>query len=130
MKDYPLKDRKILVVEDDFSGTIYLNRILEQKGAVILNAVSGLEAVNKVRENPDIDLVLMDIQLPVMDGYKATFEIRQFRPNLIIIAQTAYDRAEDNQILTESGFDDYITKPILGDELIRKLISFLPKINL
>jgi len=130
MKDYPLKDRKILVVEDDFSGTIYLNRILEQKGAVILNAVSGLEAVNKVRENPDIDLVLMDIQLPVMDGYKATFEIRQFRPNLIIIAQTAYDRAEDNQILTESGFDDYITKPILGDELIRKLISFLPKIIL
>ena len=125
MNATPLSGRKILIVEDDFSGRLYLNKILEHRGAVLLNAVTGLEAVNIVRENPDIDLVLMDIQIPVMDGYKATHEIRKYRPDLIIIAQTAYDKAGENSKFSESGFTDYIIKPILIEELIRKLVLYL-----
>lgn len=125
MNEFPLQGRKILIVEDDFSGSIFLNKILERNGAVLLNAVTGLDAVKIVRENPDIELVLMDIQIPVMDGYKATEEIRKFRPDLIIIAQTAYDRAGENGQLTDAGFNDYITKPLMPELLIKKLISFL-----
>jgi CheY-like chemotaxis protein len=126
MNDFPLKGRKILIVEDDFSGRIFLNKVLEQKGAVLFNAVTGLEAVTIVKENPDLDLVLMDIQIPVMDGYAAANEIRKFHPDLVIIAQTAYDRAGEYGQLSEAGFKDYITKPLIPDTLIRKIISHLP----
>jgi CheY-like chemotaxis protein len=125
MNDFPLKGRKILIVEDDFSGRIFLNKVLEQKGAVLFNAITGLDAINIVRENPDLDLVLMDIQIPVIDGYDATNEIRKFRPDLVIIAQTAYDRASEHGQLSEAGFNDYITKPLIPDALIRKIVSHL-----
>jgi CheY-like chemotaxis protein len=126
MNDFPLRGRKILIVEDDFSGSIFLNKVLEQKGALLLNAVTGLDAVNIVRENPDIDLVLMDIQIPVMDGYRATNEIRKFRPDIVIIAQTAYEKAGEYGQLSDAGFNDFITKPLIPDVLIKKLVSYLP----
>ncbi|MGE5419075.1 MAG: response regulator, partial [Chloroflexota bacterium] len=85
-----LKDRKILIVEDDFSSRLYLNKILEKTGAILLNAGDGGEAVRMVISNPEIEVILMDIQLPVMDGYMAAEKIREIRNDMIIIAQTAY----------------------------------------
>ena len=74
-----LKGKKILIVEDDLSSRLYLNKILEKAGVVILNAGDGQEAVNTAINNPDIDIILMDIQLPVLDGYSALIKIREFK---------------------------------------------------
>jgi CheY-like chemotaxis protein len=120
-----LKGRKILIVEDDFSSRLYLNKILEKAGVILLNAGDGQEAVKIAYNNPDIDLILMDIQLPIMDGYAATSKIREFRKNVIIIAQTAYEFVGENYKIIDLGFTDYIIKPILSDNLIKKLIAHL-----
>jgi len=123
MENQPLAGHKILIVEDDSSSRLYLNKILEKTGAVLLNAGDGEEAIEIVRGNPDIELILMDIQLPVMDGYNTTEKIKEFRKDIIIIAQTAYGLMSDMEKLSGSGFDDYIIKPILAKQLIDKLIS-------
>lgn len=123
MENETLKGRKILIVEDDLSSKLYLNKILEKTGAVLLNAGDGQEAVNITRENPDIDIILMDIQLPVMDGYESAEKIREFRNNIIIIAQTAYGLMGDTEKIMDSGFNDYIIKPILSQNLIDKMVS-------
>ncbi len=127
MENEFLKGRKILVVEDDFSSRLYLNKILERAGVIIINAVDGHEAVEKVRNIPDMELILMDIQLPVMDGYRATELIREFRKDIIIIAQTAYGLLGDKEKIVASGFDDFIIKPILAKNLIEILVESLSK---
>lgn len=121
-----LKGRKILIVEDDISSRLYLNKILEKTGAELLNAGDGIEAVNTVRANPGIEIILMDIQLPVMDGFCAAAKIRELKNDMIIIAQTAYGLRSDRQRIAESGFSDYIVKPILQDVLMKKIVSLLP----
>lgn len=120
-----LKGQKILIVEDDLSSRLYLNKILEKYGIIILNAGDGQEAVNLVLNNPDIDIILMDIQLPVMDGYTALIKIREIRKNIVVIAQTAYGLLGDKEKILNSGFNDYIIKPILSQNLIDKLIANL-----
>jgi CheY-like chemotaxis protein len=127
MENEFLKGRKILIVEDDLSSKLYLNKILEKTGALLLNASDGQEAVDIALSNPDIDIILMDIQLPVMDGYKSTEKIREFRKDMIIIAQTAYGLLGEKEKIIDSGFDDYIIKPILSQNLIEKLVSNLAK---
>jgi CheY-like chemotaxis protein len=123
-----LKGRKILIVEDDFPSRLYLNKILEKTGALLLNAVDGREAVEAVRHNPDIDLVLMDIQLPMMDGYDAAAAIRALRDGIPIIAQTAYGMAADKERIINSGFfSDYVIKPLMADSIIKKIESLLPE---
>ena len=72
-------------------------------------------------ENPDIDIILMDIQLPVMDGYTTARKIREFREDIIIIAQTAYGLMDEKEKIMESGFDDYLIKPIISKVLIEKI---------
>jgi len=123
MENEFLKGRKILIVEDDLSSRLYLNKILERAGAVLLNASDGQEAVNVALNNPDIDVILMDIQLPVMDGYTSLSKIREFRKNIIVIAQTAYGLLGDKEKILNSGFTDYIIKPILSQNLIEKMIA-------
>jgi len=125
MENEYLKGKKILIVEDDFASRLYLNRILEKYGISISNAEDGQTAVNIVKENPDIELVLMDIQLPVMDGYAATAKIKELNRNIIIIAQTAYGLLGDREKILSSGFDDYIIKPIIHQNLIEKIITNL-----
>lgn len=127
MENVLLKGKKILIVEDDFSSRLYLNKILEKAGVVLLNAGDGQEAINIVAENPDIDLILMDIQLPVLDGYKATVRIREIRNNIKIIAQTAYGLLGDKERISSSGFDDFIIKPIMAQNLIDKIVACLSK---
>jgi len=127
MENEFLKGRKILIVEDDLSSRLYLNKILEKTGAVLINAGDGQEAIDIAFNTPDIDIILMDIQLPVMDGYKAAEKIREFRQSLIIIAQTAYGLLGDKEKIIDSGFSDYIIKPILSQNLIDKLVFNLSK---
>ena len=125
MENEFLKGRKILIVEDDSSSRLYLNKILEKTGVIILNAGDGQEAIDIALENPDIDIILMDIQLPVMNGYKSAEKIREFRENIIIIAQTAYGLMGDKEKIIDSGFNDFIIKPIFAQVLIEKLVGSL-----
>jgi CheY-like chemotaxis protein len=126
MENEFLKGKKILIVEDDQSSRLYLNKILEKAGVIILNAGDGQEAVNVALKNPDIDIILMDIQLPVLDGYSALSKIKEARKDVVVIAQTAYGLMGDKEKILNSGFNDYIIKPILSQNLIDKLVSNLP----
>lgn len=120
-----LKGKKILIVEDDASSRLYLNKILEKTGVILLNAFNGIEAIEITRNNPDIGIILMDIQLPGIDGYTSARKIREFRENIIIIAQTAYALIGEKEKIIDSGFNDYIIKPIFAQNLIDKLIANL-----
>jgi len=122
-----LKGKKILIVEDDLSSRLYLNKILEKSEIIALNAGDGQEALYLATENPDIDIILMDIQLPVMDGYNTARKIREFNPQVIIIAQTAYGLMDETEKIMRSGFDDYLIKPIISQVLIDKLKLNLAK---
>jgi len=114
-----------LVVEDDFSSRLYLNKILEKSEVKLLNAADGREAYELVMHNQDIDLILMDIQLPFLDGYTCTKMIRESGRKVIIIAQTAYGLTGDKEKMIASGFDDYLIKPISQNQLLEKLNAFL-----
>ncbi|MEE4662262.1 MAG: ATP-binding protein, partial [Halieaceae bacterium] len=112
---------KILAVEDDETADIFLTEILEGKCRELLHVKNGEEAIKTCKANPDIDLVLMDIKMPVMDGYTATREIRKFNTKVIIIAQTAYALAGDKEKAIAAGCNDYIAKPIKKLELYNLL---------
>jgi PAS domain S-box-containing protein len=101
----------ILVVEDEVYNFSYLEKLLSSTNVNILHAWDGREAVDLVSKNPDISLVLMDIRMPVMDGYTATSKIKDLRPDLPVIAQTAFAFSEDKEKAMKVGFDNYITKP-------------------
>ena len=120
-----LKGKKILIVEDDLSSRLFLNKILERTGAVILNAGDGQEALDIITGDKDIKLVLMDIQLPVMDGYTSAKQMRKLGLDVKIIAQTAYSLSADVENMLTSGFDDFIIKPIYYEQLIEKLTACL-----
>ncbi|MFN8239475.1 MAG: response regulator [Bacteroidales bacterium] len=117
--------KKLLIVEDDFSSRLYLNKILEKTGATILNADNGKEAFDLVMNNPDLNLVLMDIQLPVLDGYTCTKMLREAGKTLVILAQTAYGLTGDKEKILSSGFTDYLIKPISKGQLFDKLAMYL-----
>ncbi|HEX7493489.1 MAG TPA: response regulator, partial [Bacteroidales bacterium] len=82
---------------------------------------------NVALSDPEIDIILMDIQLPVMDGYTSLIKIREFRKNIIVIAQTAYGLLGDKDKILNSGFNDYIIKPILSQNLIEKMVVNLKR---
>lgn len=112
---------KVLVVEDDESSEIYISQIVDDLSKEILFASNGAEAVELCRNNSDIDLVLMDVKMPLMNGYEATKIIRQFNKDVIIIAQTAFALIGDKQKAITAGCNDYITKPINKEELIEMI---------
>ena len=118
-----LKNLKILIVENDEISHSLITRMLQEISKEVLHALTGVEAIEICRNNPDLDLVLMDIRMPVMDGYEATRKIRQFNKDVIIIAQTAYAFSGDKENAIKAGSNDYISKPIFKPlllELIKK----------
>ena len=117
----------ILVVEDETNSAIYLKEILSNIKIKQLLAKDGKLAIEMVKKNPDIDLILMDIKLPVMDGYTATKEIKKINPKIPIIAQTAYAMSGDKEKSLNAGCDDYIAKPISEENLIILLEKYLKK---
>jgi signal transduction histidine kinase len=116
--DIQEKKLKILIVEDDETSGLLLSIGLEEISQEILHACNGLEAVEVCRNNPDLDFILMDIQMPLMDGYQATQEIRKFNKGVIIIAQTAYAFASEKEKAIESGCNKCLAKPILMTQLM------------
>ncbi|MFA5973727.1 MAG: PAS domain S-box protein [Lentimicrobiaceae bacterium] len=103
---------KILIAEDDETSELLIRIVVRIFSDDILEAATGIEAIEVCRNNPDIDLVLMDVKMPDMDGLEATSQIRQFNKEVIIIAQTAYGLAGDKKIALEAGCNEYISKPI------------------
>jgi PAS domain S-box-containing protein len=119
----------VLVVEDDDLNLQYMESLLEKNGYEYLRAVNGAEAVEQCRQNAAISIVLMDIKMPVMNGVEATRLIREFRPELPIIATTAYAMTGDEQSLLEAGGNEYIPKPINKDKLLAALYKYCPTIK-
>ncbi len=126
-KEVQLKNLKILIVEDDEISYSLLSRTLQKISKEVLHAITGVETVEACRNNPDIDLVLMDIRMPMMDGLEATRQIRQFNKDVSIIAQTAYAFAGDSEKAIEAGCNDYITKPINMTLLFEKIKKHVNK---
>lgn len=112
-----VKNLKILVTEDDKISRMLILKVLEPFGREILTAQTGVEAVEMCRNNPDLDLILMDIQMPQMNGYEATKEIRKFNAEVVILAQTAFALEGDKSKTMEAGCNGYISKPIKKEEL-------------
>jgi CheY-like chemotaxis protein len=106
------KKLKILVVEDDEISFSLLTRTLQNISSEVLHAITGVQAIETCRRNPDIDLILMDIRMPEMDGLEATQRIRKFNKDVIIIAQTANAFTGDREKAIGAGCNDYIIKPI------------------
>jgi len=117
--------RKILVVEDDESSSYLINEILKNTGAELHYTIDGEEAIDFIREHPETDLVLMDVNLPVMDGFTATREIKQLNKQMVVIAQTAYAFAHDREKAKEAGCDDFLTKPLNPYLLLAKIDKYL-----
>ncbi len=106
------KGRVLLIVEDDEYNANYLTVVANLIGIETIRVNNGLEAVEVCKSNPEVGLVLMDLKMPVMDGYEATQKIREFDKQLVIIAQTAYALSNDRQKAIASGCNDYFEKPI------------------
>jgi PAS domain S-box-containing protein len=115
---------KVMIVEDDNISSFLLTKILEDISFKIFHAKSGDEALELFNQNPDIDLILMDIKLPGMDGYAATQKIRELNKDVVIIAQTAYAQKDDKHKSIEVGCNEHITKP-LSSTLILETVNRL-----
>ncbi len=122
---YDWSDRLILIVEDIEANHMFIAAALKRTKAQLLWAKDGMEAIEMCKEYDTIDLVLMDIRLPKLDGYEATRKIKEFRPNLPIIAQTAYVMNNEKGKVLQAGCDDLITKPIRLNDLITTVARYL-----
>ena len=116
-----LKKLSILVAEDDKIGRVYLQQLLDNKCRKLIFAENGFEAVNLYRKHKKFDVVLMDIKMPVMDGYSATIKIKELDESAYIIAQTAYALEGDREKALAVGCEGYLTKPLNKTLLIQKI---------
>jgi PAS domain S-box-containing protein len=118
-----LTNQNILIVEDIEYNRILMNEYLENTGANLIFATDGHETIEKLKETPKIDIVLLDIQLPDTNGFELLKEIKIHHPAAQIIAQTAYALAGDRKKLLDAGFDFYLSKPIKQDVLLSTLLN-------
>ena len=117
----------VLIAEDDTVNFMYIKELLSDYDVNIVWVKNGAEAVNEVKVNPDIDIVLMDIKMPIMDGYEATTEIRKIRADLPIIAQTAYAFASDREKALNAGCNSYVSKPINRKQLLNLISEYVKR---
>ena len=115
---------KILIAEDEETADLHLSIVLRNMASEFVHSKSGTEAVEICRNQPDINLILMDIKMPEINGYEATRQIREFNKDVIIIAQTAYALEGDREKALKAGCNDYITKPIKKDQLLAMIESY------
>lgn len=118
-----LASLKVMVAEDDPFNQQYYKMLLRNFNIEIIQAYDGIQAVEKMKEQPGIDLILMDIKMPNMTGNQALLKIKEFNTQVYIIAQTAHAMADDEAASIKLGFDDYITKPVDVVLLKRKLFK-------
>jgi len=114
----------ILIAEDDDINFYYFKALLTNDLVEVLRAKDGAEAVEFCMKKPEIELVLMDLKMPEMDGFEATRQIKSIRTNLPILAITAYCESEDKKLALEAGCDEFITKPVRKDFLLKKLEEY------
>ncbi|MGC4041547.1 MAG: ATP-binding protein [Flavobacterium sp.] len=122
-------EETILIAEDDNINFLLFQKMMQHKNIKIIRAINGREAVDICLTNPNIDLVLMDIKMPIMNGFEALEQILPMRPNLPIIAQTAYSFPDDKIKIEQAGFSGYITKPLNRDALFELINRYLDKEN-
>ena len=122
--DYNWKDKVVLIVEDEEDNYELLCAILEETNVKILKAHNGLEAIQLFNNNFQIDLILMDIKMPEMDGFEATKEIRKTDKNIPIVAQTAYALSGDKERAIKAGCSSYISKPIDSSRLFEIISEY------
>jgi len=117
------QDKKphILIVDDEKTAHQLYKLMLKSEGYQLSHAESGREAVDAFNQHPDINIILMDIKMPDMNGYEATKEIRKKSKDVIIIAQTAYALPADKKKAYEAGCDAHLTKPVDRQLLLRKI---------
>jgi CheY-like chemotaxis protein/anti-sigma regulatory factor (Ser/Thr protein kinase) len=113
-----LKEETLLVAEDDEINYLYIRQIFKGTGFEILRAKNGKEAVEICEKNDRISIILMDIKMPVMNGYEAIKLIREIRPDVKIIAQTAFALNDEKEKALKVGCNDYISKPFRKDQLL------------
>lgn len=130
-RDKVFEGRKVLLVDDDVRNIFALTSALEQKGAIVEIGRNGREAIERLEQHDDIDLVLMDVMMPEMDGFEATRLIRQQARwrKLPIIAVTAKAMKDDQQRCLQAGANDYLAKPIELDRLFSLIRVWLPQLE-
>lgn len=121
-EELKVKKLKVLIVENDEISAMLQAEIVKEHCSDVLYAVTGLEAVVACRSKADIDLILMDINMPVMNGFEATRQIRKFNTDIVIIAQTAYALTGDREKAIEAGCNDYVAKPY-NQGMMKKIIK-------
>ena len=122
--DYNWDGKTLLVAEDENYNFRFIEVLLKQTKVKILRATNGQEAIDQFVSNP-IDLILMDIKMPIKDGLEATREIKQLNSDIPIIAQTAYAMQNDENICFAAGCNDYISKPIIQEKLMVMINKYL-----
>ena len=119
------KNKTILIAEDEIVNYMFLEVLFEETGAVLIHASDGRQAIDAVKNNPDVNIVLMDIKMPDINGLDATRQIKAFRPQLPVIAQTAYAMQDDEYKALQAGCNDYISKPIDANKLINLIKKYI-----
>ncbi|MBN1988479.1 MAG: response regulator [Bacteroidales bacterium] len=121
---YNWNDKTILIVEDDPSSIMLLDIILSTTNATLLFAGTGADALRYIKDNQSINIVLMDIRLPDINGIEITKQIKAVRPNITIIAQTACAFVDDMERCLNAGCTGFFTKPITASELLETINCF------
>lgn len=117
-------EKTILIVEDVESNYQFLAATLRRSGATLVWARQGEDAIEMIEKNQHFDLVLMDVQLAGMDGYEVTSRIKKLRPELVIVAQTAFAMVGEKEKSQAAGCDDYLAKPIRPSLLLQTISKY------
>ena len=123
--NYSWPGKTILVVEDNETSNIYFEAALRKTQSRLLWAKTGLDAIDLVKNNPNIDLVLMDINMPKLDGIEATRIIKSQYPQIIVVVQTAFILSGEERMCQDAGCDEFITKPIRLKYLLDTINNYL-----
>ncbi|HBZ25422.1 MAG TPA: response regulator [Rikenellaceae bacterium] len=119
---------KLLLAEDDFANAEYVKLVMRHQNINVIHAKNGSEALDMFKNTPLVDIILMDIKMPIMDGYEATREIRKLNLKIPVIALTAFALDGDREKALNAGCTDYLTKPVSKDILLSVIGSYLAKI--
>ena len=122
---YSWSGKTILIVEDNETSNIYFEAALRKTKAVLIWAKNGLDAVEMVKKNNQVDLILMDINMPKLDGIEATRIIKGINPEIVIVVQTAFILSGEERMCQEAGCDEFITKPIRLKYLLDTINRYL-----
>ncbi|MBA4410215.1 MAG: response regulator [Bacteroidota bacterium] len=123
--NYSWEGKTVLIVEDNETSNIYFEAALRKTKAKLLWAKNGMDAVEIVKKTERLDLILMDINMPKMDGIEATKIIKDMRPEIIIVVQTAFILSGEERLCHEAGCDEFITKPIRLKYLLDTINHYL-----